>query len=172
MSSSLTLEGAGAANFLFFRVTVGDGGVGMGVGARGWSGSTGVSITFKTGSGSPVCSLKLGDDDGYCEVRSIRAGSDPGLDFASKSLQSRGGPEFTPVNGPGMPGFKPDVAGCNFVSLRFEVLAGGCLSSRTSRVLPLGDGGGGFGKLVCDKFPTMCVHLAVPISKGAEDVSA
>jgi hypothetical protein len=137
----------------------------MGAGARGWSGSTGVPITFKTGSGSPVCSLRLGDDGGGCGMESMRAGSDPRLDFAFKLLQSRGGPEFTPVNGPGMPGFKPDVAGCNFVFLRFEVLAGGWLSLRTSRVLPLGDGGGGFGKLVCDTFPTMWVQLAVPISK-------
>ena len=30
-------------------------------------------------------------------------------------------------------------------------------------MLPLGDGGGGFGRLVCDTFPTMCVQLAVPI---------
>jgi hypothetical protein len=125
----------------------------------------GVPITFKTGSGSPVYSLRFGDDDGGCEMKSMRAGSDPGPDFAFKSLQCRGGPEFTPVNGPGMPGFKLDVAGCNFVFLRFEVLAGGWLSSRTLRVLPLGDGGGGFGKLVCDTFPTMCVQLAVPISK-------
>ena len=96
MNSSLTLEGAGATDFLFFfSVAAGDGGVGMGAGARGWSGSTSVLIIFKTGSGSPVCSLRLGDDDGGCEMKSMRAGSDPGLNFAFKSLESRGGPEFT-----------------------------------------------------------------------------
>jgi hypothetical protein len=124
MNSSLTLNGAGAADSLFFGITVGDRGVETGVGVGGWLGSTGVPITFKTGSGSPTCSLKLAGDDGGWDVRPMRAESGPKPDFASESLESRE-PEFTPVNGPGVPGFEPDVTGCNLVFLRFEFLAGG-----------------------------------------------
>jgi hypothetical protein len=64
-------------------------------------GSTGVPITFETGSGSPVCSLKLDNEDGGWEVISVREESRSGLDFASESLKSRGGPEFMPVDGSG-----------------------------------------------------------------------
>ena len=125
MNSSLTLNGAGAVDSLFFGITVGDIGVGIGAGVGGRLGSMGVPITFKTGSGSPTCSLKLAGGDGGWDVRPMREESGPGLDFASESLKSRRGPEFTPVDGPGVPGFEPDVTGCNLVFLRFAFLAGG-----------------------------------------------
>lgn len=47
-------------------------------------------------------------------------------DFALKSPQSRGRFKFTLADGPGVPGFEPDVTGCNFdLVFRFRFLGGG-----------------------------------------------
>ena len=83
------------SGFLVFDVTMGGGGVGVGAEIGEDLGSMGVPVTFKMGSGSPVYGLKVEGDDGGRGVKSMRAGSDPELDFASESLKSREGPKFT-----------------------------------------------------------------------------
>lgn len=98
-----------------------------GIGAE-WLGSTGIPITFKTGSGpgSPVCRLEFEDEDEVeWEVRSARAGSDPESDFA---FASRGRFKFRLVDGPGVPDFEPEVTGCGFAFLRLEFLDGGLVA--------------------------------------------
>jgi hypothetical protein len=55
----------------------------------------------------------------------MRAGSGLELDFAFRSLQPGGRFKFTPVDGPGVSGFEPDVTGCDFIFLRLEIFGGG-----------------------------------------------
>ena len=100
--------------------------IGAGVGER--VGSAGVPITFKIGSvsDSPVCGPEPGEEDELdWKVGSMRVVSGPELaDFASRSPQSRGRFRFTVVDGPGVPGFGPDVTGCGLLALRLELLYG------------------------------------------------
>jgi hypothetical protein len=74
-------------------------------------------------------------------VKSTGVGSGPEPAFALESPGSRGRFKFTLVDGPGVPGFEPDVTGCDFF-FRFEFLGGGLVVVEAIVDSLAGDGSG------------------------------